>query len=100
MVAKAKKGKIPAVNKSQLLFSVGKEVPKWYANDTSDKVPLISAKHLPEVYKKDQCEQIYRSECDLYQSIYQQEQESDYQWLQTSMSTASKVCSNDRLIIR
>jgi len=93
MVAKFKKGKgsaSAAVKKGQLLFKVGKDVPKWYAKDVANEPDLISSKHVSEIYKKDKCEQIYQSECDLYQSTYQQEQGSDYQWLQTSMSTTSK----------
>jgi len=88
MVAKSKKLKLQTSipTKSELLFKVGKDVPKWYLIENSS-----SSKTLNEKYNKEKCEQIYRSECDLYQKLYQQDQSSDYQWLQTSLSTTSKV---------
>ncbi|CAF1013413.1 unnamed protein product [Adineta ricciae] len=87
MVAKSKKPKSQAstpLKKSELLFKVGKDLPKWYSIETS------SSSKSNEKYDKQKCEQIYRAECDLYQSLYQQDQSSDYQWLQTSLSTTSK----------
>ena len=89
MVAKSKKprSQTSAPTKSELLFKVGKENPKWYSVETS--APPTST--INEKYDKQKCEQIYRSECDLYQSMYQKDQSSDYQWLQTSLSTTSKV---------
>ena len=87
MVAKSKKPKsqnsVP--NKSELLFKVGKDVPKWYLIENS------STKKTNEKYDRQKCEQIYRAECDLYRTLYQQDQASDYQWLQTSLTTTSKV---------
>jgi hypothetical protein len=92
MVAKSKKQRVqpPAPTKSELLFKVGKDIPKWYSLET---VPATSSssKTINEKYDKQACEQIYRSECSLYQTLYQQNQSSDYQWLQTSLSTTSKV---------
>lgn len=87
MVAKSKKPKFQTSipTKSALLFKVGKDLPKWYAIETS------SSDTDKEKYDKQKCEEIYRSECDLYQQFYQQDQSSDYQWLQTSLSTTSKV---------
>jgi hypothetical protein len=88
MVAKSKKPRLQtsAPTKSELLFKVGKDVPKWYSIENSS-----SSKSFDEKYDKQKCEQIYRSECELYQKFYQQDQSSDYQWLQTSLSTTSKV---------
>lgn len=88
MVAKSKKPKaqVYTPSKSDLLFKVGKDVPKWYALEISSP-----SKSLNEKYDKQKCEQIYQAECDLYQKFYQQDQSSDYQWLQTSLSTTSKV---------
>ena len=87
MVAKSKKAKFQTSTptKSALLFKVGKDLPKWYSIETS------SSTTDNEKYDKQKCEEIYRSECDLYQQFYQQDQSSDYQWLQTSLSTTSKV---------
>ena len=90
MVAKSKKNKSQAstpLKKSELLFKVGKDLPKWYSIET----PSSTSSKSNEKYDKQKCEQIYRAECDLYQSLYQQDQSSDYQWLQTSLSTTSKV---------
>ena len=50
-----------------------------------------SSNSINEKYDKQKCEQIYRIECDLYKKLYEQDQSSDYQWLQTSLSTTSKV---------
>lgn len=83
MVAKSKK-QSAAPTKSQLLFQVSKDVPKWY----SIEIPPTSSK---EKYDSQKCEQLYRTERELYQQFYQQDQTSDYQWLQTSLSTTSKV---------
>ena len=92
MVAKAKKlksqGRVSM--KSELLFKVGKDTPKWYLVQNSDE-PSGSPKAVKEKYDKQACEVIYRSEYDLYQTLYQQDQSSDYQWLQTSLSATSKV---------
>ena len=87
MVAKSKKTKFQTSTptKSDLLFKVGKDTPKWYSIETS------SEKTTNEKYDKQKCEEIYRSECELYEKLYQQDQSSDYQWLQTSLSTTSKV---------
>jgi hypothetical protein len=86
MVSKSK-AQISAPKKSELLFKVGKDVPKWYSIETSS----ISSKSTNEKYDQQKCEQIYRTECELYQKLYQQDQSSDYQWLQTSLTTTSKV---------
>jgi hypothetical protein len=89
MVAKSKKSKAQtaAKNKVELLFSVGKDVPKWYLLEKS----LDSTQKNVEHFTKGKCEQLYRAELDLYQLSHQQEQTSDYQWLQTSLSTTAKV---------
>ncbi len=86
MVSKTKKAKvqISVPTKSELLFKVGKDIPKWYSIE-------ISSISTNEKYDRQKCEQIYRTECELYQKLYQQDQSSDYQWLQTSLSTTSKV---------
>jgi hypothetical protein len=91
MVAKSKKPRIEtsAPTKSELLFKVGKDIPKWYLIENSPT--SSSSKLIKEKYDKQKCEQIYQSECDVYQKLYQQDQSSDYQWLQTSLSTTSKV---------
>ena len=85
MVAKSKVQK-SAPTKSQLLFQLGKDIPipKWYSIEHDSKSSN-------EKYNQSKCEQIYRTECELYQKLYQQDQSSDYQWLQTSLSTTSKV---------
>lgn len=87
MVAKTKKpkGQPSAPSKSELLFKTGKDIPKWYAFEN-----VSPSKTIDEKYDKGKCEQIYRSECDLYQKLYQKDETSDYQWLQTSLSTTSK----------
>ncbi|UJR23294.1 hypothetical protein I4U23_026310 [Adineta vaga] len=87
MVAKSKKSQSQTFtpSKSELLFKVGKDIPKWYAIDN-----LSSSKSNHEKFDKRKCEEIYRSERTLYQTLYQQDQTSDYQWLQTSLSTTSK----------
>jgi hypothetical protein len=92
MVAKSKKPRLQTSTptKSELLFKVGKDVPKWYLIENSS-TSSSSSKSIKEKYDKQKCEEIYRSECDLYQKLYQQNQSSDYQWLQTSLSTTSKV---------
>ncbi len=89
MVAKSKKPRLQtsAPTKSELIFKVSKDAPKWYSIESSSS----SSKSLNEKYDKQKCEQIYRTECDLYQNLYQNDQSSDYQWLQTSLSTTSKV---------
>ena len=89
MVAKSKKprSQTSAPTKSELLFKVGKDLPKWYSIENASPSP----KTINEKYDKQRCEQTYQGECDLYQSLYQQDQSSDYQWLQTSLSTTSKV---------
>lgn len=87
---KKAKSQVTAPTKSELLFKVGKDVPKWYSIDTTLTTPS-SSKNPNENYYKQKCEQIYQAECDLYQKLYQQDQSSDYQWLQTSLSTTSKV---------
>jgi hypothetical protein len=89
MVAKSKKPKFQngVSAKPELLFKVGKDVPKWYLIET----PPSSSKNNNEKYDKQQCELIYRAECDVYRSLYQKDQASDYQWLQTSLTTTSKV---------
>ncbi|CAF2956571.1 unnamed protein product [Rotaria sp. Silwood2] len=91
MVAKTKKSRsqISIPTKSELLFKVGKDIPKWYLLENSFALSS-SSKTINEKYDKEKCEQIYRLECDLYQKLYQQDQSSDYQWLQTSLSTTSK----------
>ncbi|CAF0814566.1 unnamed protein product [Rotaria sordida] len=91
MVGKTKKSRsqISIPNKSELLFTVGKDIPKWYSLENSSTLSS-SSKPINEKYDKEKCEQIYRIECDLYQKLYQQDQSSDYQWLQTSLSTTSK----------
>lgn len=93
MVAKSKKpySRAPAPKKSELLFQVGKEVPKWYSVEKPSISPSSTSHNAYEKYDKDKCEQIYRSECELYRKFYQQDQSSDYQWLQTSLSTTAKV---------
>lgn len=80
MVAKSKKAPI----KSELLFKVGKDTPKWYS------IELSPTKSSNEKYSQQQSEEIYRQECQLYEQLHQQDQSSDYQWLQTSLSTTSK----------
>ncbi|CAF1015084.1 unnamed protein product [Adineta steineri] len=87
MVAKSKKPRSQTFTptKAELLFKVGKDIPKWYSLDISSP-----SKTNKEKYDKQQCQEIYQSECDLYQKFYQQDQSSDYQWLQTSLSTTSK----------
>ena len=91
MVAKAKKSRsnYSSPTKCKLLFKVGKDTPKWYLVQESG-VPS-SLKNANAKYDKQQCEEVYRSECHLYQTLYEQEQSSDYQWLQISLSTTSKV---------
>ncbi len=86
MVSKSKKSKVQnsAQTKAELLFKVGKDIPKWYSIETSSTTTN-------EKYDPQKCEQIYRTECELYQQLYQKDQSSDYQWLQTSMTTTSKV---------
>lgn len=93
MVAKSKKpySRAPPPKKSELLFQVGKEVPKWYSVEKPTISPSSTSHNAYEKYDKDKCEQIYRSECELYRKFYQQDQSSDYQWLQTSLSTTAKV---------
>jgi hypothetical protein len=88
MVAKSKnpKSQTSIPTKSELLFKVGKDIPAWFAMEISSPSSKTNEK-----YDKQKCEQIYRSECDLYQTFYQKDQSSDYQWLQTSLSTTSKV---------
>lgn len=92
MVAKSKKSKIQTSvpTKSELIFKVGKDIPKWYSIENSKNLSKTSN----EKYDKQKCEQIYRIECELYQKLYQQDQSSDYTWLQTSLSTTSKVKSS------
>ncbi|CAF0971108.1 unnamed protein product [Adineta steineri] len=69
MVAKSKKprSQTSTPTKAELLFKVGKDIPKWYSLDISSP-----SKTNKEKYDK------------------QQYQSSDYQWLQTSLSTTSK----------
>ena len=83
MVAKSK-AQNSTPTKSQLLFQVGKDVSKWYSIEKPSKTSN-------EKYDQQKCEQIYRTECELYRKLYQQDQSSDYHWLQTSLSTTSKV---------
>jgi hypothetical protein len=95
MVARAKKSKATSTstpNKSNLIFQVGKDAPKWYTIEKTSVSPSSSSTvDVNEKYDRDKCEQAFRAECELYQAIYQQEQGSDYQWLQTSLSTTAKV---------
>ncbi|CAF1034603.1 unnamed protein product [Rotaria sp. Silwood1] len=91
MVAKTKKSRSQSSvpNKSELLFKVGKDIPKWYSFENSSTL-FSSSKNINDKHDKEKCQEIYRLECDLYRKLYQQDQSSDYQWLQTSLSTTSK----------
>ena len=92
MVAKSKKPRLQTSDpiKSELLFKVSKDAAKWYLIEDSS-ISSSSSKSPNEKYDKQTYEQIYQSEYELYQKLYQQDQSSDYQWLQTSLSTTSKV---------
>ncbi|CAF3169610.1 unnamed protein product [Rotaria socialis] len=91
MVARMKKPRPQTAvpTKAELLFKVSKDIPKWYSFENPSTLTSPS-KTTNEKYDKEKCEKIYREEYDLYQKLYQKDQSSDYQWLQTSLSTTSK----------
>ena len=93
MVAKSKKYRAQAAVpiKCELVFKVGKETPTWYSIEDTAAASTASAKGSKEKYDKETCELAYRTECDHYEKLHQQDQTSDYQWLQTSLSTTAKV---------
>lgn len=93
MVAKSKLAKNVSSNKLELLFRVGKDVPKWYNIDKTSP----SSANAASSYEKLICQKLYQTECELYQKLHQEQQGSDYQWLQTSLSTTAKVCIAVRL---